>query len=433
MLDRGLRRGFDPALEREANAAGQRVAAEQLDRRDLRALATFTIDPASARDYDDAISAQDSGDGSTRVWVHIADVAAHVPEGSPLDREARRRSTSVYVPGAVEPMLPHALSSDACSLMPRAERPAVTVELELRGAEVVSAAFYRSLIRSDARLDYDRVDRIFAGAEQAEDPWREPLAAARAAAAALQAKRERSGALVVESEEPEFDFDEHGNVIDVRGSVQTESHRLIEHLMIAANEAVARLLAEHRTPCLYRVHERPDPERIARLVDQLASLDVPTPPLPASSSERQHMTSTQAAELAGRHLQARRPARPAHRARADRPGIARAALAQAGLLLARQPRPCGPAFERLLPLHLSHPPLSRHRLPPRAAVGGGRRRARAARRRAGRARRVDLRTRARRDGRSSATATRSRCAFALAATAARSSTESMSSRARSAG
>jgi len=167
----------------------------------------------------------------------------------------------------------------------------------LRGAEVLSAAFYRSLIRSDARLDYDRVDRIFAGAEQAEDPWREPLAAARAAAAALQAKRERSGALVVESEEPEFDFDEHGNVIDVRGSVQTESHRLIEHLMIAANEAVARLLAEHRTPCLYRVHERPDPERIARLVDQLASLDVPTPPLPASSSEREHMTSTQAADL----------------------------------------------------------------------------------------------------------------------------------------
>jgi ribonuclease R len=305
MLDRGLRRGFDPALEREASAAGQRVAAERLDRRDLRALATFTIDPAGARDYDDAISAQAGGDGSTRVWVHIADVAAHVPEGSPLDREARRRSTSVYVPGAVEPMLPHALSSDACSLMPGADRPAVTVELQLRGAEVASAAFYRSLIRSDARLDYDRVDRIFAGDEQAEDPWREPLGAARAAAAALQAKRERSGALVVESEEPEFDFDEHGNVIDVRGSVQTESHRLIEHLMIAANEAVARLLAEHRTPCLYRVHERPDPERIARLVDQLASLDVPTPPLPASSShrpgtgKREHMTSTQAADLLG--------------------------------------------------------------------------------------------------------------------------------------
>jgi ribonuclease R len=291
MLDRGLRRGFAPELERDAKAAAERAAGEQRERRDLRSLATFTVDPASARDFDDAISAQDAGDGRARVWVHIADVAAHVPEGSPLDREARRRSTSVYVPGAVEPMLPHALSSDACSLMPGVDRRAVTVELELRGAQVASAAFYRSLIRSDARLDYDRVDRIFAGEEQAEDPWREPLAVARRTAAALHAKRERSGALSVESEEPEFDFDERGNVLDVRPSVQTESHGVIEHLMIAANEAVARLLAQHRVPCLYRVHERPDPVRIERLIDQLASLDVPTPPLP------ENMTSTQAADL----------------------------------------------------------------------------------------------------------------------------------------
>jgi ribonuclease R len=293
MLDRGLRRGFDAALERQAREAGQRVAGEPRPRRDLRALATFTIDPASARDYDDAISAQQAADGLTSVWVHIADVAAHVPEGSPLDREARARATSVYVPGAVEPMLPHALSSDACSLMPGADRAAVSVELAMRGAEVVSAAFYRSLIRSDARLDYDQVDRIFAGSERAADPWREPLAAARQAAAALAAKRDSAGALVVESEEPEFQFDEHGNVTDVRASVQTESHRLIEHLMIAANEAVARLLDQRRVPCLYRVHERPDPERVQRLVAQLASLDVPTPPLP------KHMTSTQAADLLG--------------------------------------------------------------------------------------------------------------------------------------
>jgi ribonuclease R len=299
MLDRGLRRGFDPALERDARAAGQRVAGEQRNRRDLRELATFTIDPASARDFDDAISAQELGDGLTRVWVHIADVAAHVPEGSPLDREARRRATSVYVPGAVEPMLPHALSSDACSLVPGSERPAVTVELQLHGAEVLSAAFYRSLIRSDACLDYERVDRIFAGAEHASEPWREPLAAARSAAAALQAKRDSGGALVVESEEPEFQFDERGHVLEVRASIQTESHRLIEHLMIAANEAVARLLDQQRVPCLYRVHERPDPERVERLVDQLASLGVPTPPLPASSPEGESMSATQAADLLG--------------------------------------------------------------------------------------------------------------------------------------
>ena len=293
MIDRGLSRGFEPAVEREAEAAAERVGRGRQDRRDLRELPTFTIDPASARDFDDAISAESIGEGATRVWVHIADVVAHVPEGSLVDREARRRATSVYVPGAVEPMLPHVLSSDACSLRPGADRPAVTVELELHGATVTRASFYRSLIRSDQRLDYDRVDRIFAGREAPAEPWSSPLAAAREAAAALQQRREQSGALVVESEEPEFSFDEHGNVSDVRGRVQTESHRLVEHLMIAANEAVAGLLAQRGVPCLYRVHERPEPARIERLVDQLASLEVPTPPLP------ERIGPAQAAELVG--------------------------------------------------------------------------------------------------------------------------------------
>jgi ribonuclease R len=293
MLDRGLARAFDQAVEREARAAGEQARRKELNRRDLRELPTFTIDPVSARDFDDAISAVALDADTTRVWVHIADVAAHVPEGSLLDREARRRATSTYAPGAVEPMLPHALSSDACSLMPGVERLAVTVEMELRGAEVVRAAFYRSTIRSDARLDYERVDRIFAGGESAAEPWGEPLRAARAVAAQLQDKRERSGALVVDSEEPEFSFDEHGNVAEIVGRVQTESHRLIEHLMIAANEAVAGLLAQRGVPCLYRVHERPQPERVERLADQLASLEVPTPALPGN------MSSTQAAELIG--------------------------------------------------------------------------------------------------------------------------------------
>jgi ribonuclease R len=294
MLDRGLARGFDAAVEHEARTVGGRALERQeAGRRDLRELPTFTIDPASARDFDDAISAEARGDGVTRVWVHIADVAAHVREGSLLDREARKRATSVYVPGAVEPMLPHALSSDACSLMPAVERLAVTVELELHGAEVTRAAFYRSLIRSDARLDYERVDRIFAGTDTAPDPWGTPLRAARAVAGELQRKRDASGALVVDSEEPEFSFDQHGNVSDIAGRVQTESHRLVEHLMIAANEAVAALLSQRGVPCLYRVHERPQPERVERLAEQLASLDVPTPPLPES------MSSSQAAELIG--------------------------------------------------------------------------------------------------------------------------------------
>jgi ribonuclease R len=306
MLDRGLARGFDPAVEREAAEAGERVKRAPGERRDLRALATFTIDPVSARDFDDAISAEalnggatGGGEARTRIWVHIADVAAHVPEGSLVDREARKRATSVYVPGAVEPMLPHTLSSDACSLVPGSDRAAVTVELELQGAHVARAAFYRSLIRSDARLDYERVDRIFAGSESAAEPWGAPLRAARDAAAALQHARERSGALVVDSEEPEFEFDERGNVIRILARAQTESHRLIEHLMIAANDAVAALLEQRDVPCLFRVHERPEPERVERLADQLATLEVPTPALPASSSKGEHMSSTQAADLLG--------------------------------------------------------------------------------------------------------------------------------------
>jgi ribonuclease R len=287
MLDRGLPRGFSDDLEREAREAAERARRSDHERRDLRELATFTIDPVTAEDFDDAVSAELLDGGVVRVWVHIADVTAHVPEESPLDREARRRATSVYVPGAVEPMLPYALSSDACSLRAGLERRAVTVELELRGAEVVRAAFYRSLIRSDESLDYDRVDRIFAGTESAAEPWAEPLRVARATAAALQQKRERSGALVVESNEPEVSFDQQGNVNEIRSRVQTESHRLIEHLMIAANEAVASLLAERSMPCLYRVHEPPEPESVERLANQLASLGVPTPALPERMSAQQ--------------------------------------------------------------------------------------------------------------------------------------------------
>src|SRR5206468_5612890 len=124
-------------------------------RRDLRSLPTFTIDPVTARDFDDAISAASQEDGSARVWVHIADVSAYVRPRALVDREAYRRGTSVYVPGAVEPMLPTALSNRACSLVPGADRLAVTVEIEFDGDRVTSRSFHRSLIRSDERLDYD--------------------------------------------------------------------------------------------------------------------------------------------------------------------------------------------------------------------------------------------------------------------------------------
>jgi ribonuclease R len=278
MLDRGLARRFDPLVEREAREAAEHV--REVDRLDLRSLPTFTIDPPTARDFDDAISAERLDDGAVRVWVHIADVAAHVPPGSRVDREAFRRGTSVYVPGLVEPMLPEALSNQACSLVPDQDRLAVTVEMELAGAKRRRVAFHRTIIRSDRRLTYPEVDAIFAGRERAEEPWAAPLAAARRAADALQEAREAQGALEVESEEPEFSFSGEGHVTALLPSEQTESHRLIEHLMIAANEAVATLLESRKLPTLYRVHERPEPLRVQRLAEQLASLDIPTPPLP---------------------------------------------------------------------------------------------------------------------------------------------------------
>jgi len=290
MLERGLRRRFDPAVERAARSAAEVDALVDVPRRDLRDLTTFTIDPATAKDFDDAISAERRGEGRWRIWVHIADVSAYVRPGSLVDKEAYRRGTSVYVPGKVEPMLPEALSNGACSLRPAEDRNAVTVELDLDGVRVVRSAFYRSLIRSDARLDYDQVDRIFAGSERAQAPWAEPLGVAREASAALQAERERGGALAIESAEPDFAFDAQGHVTAQQRVVQTEAHRLIEHLMILANEQVAKLLSERKVPALYRVHERPDGEAAERLVAQLASLDVPTPPTP------EYLTPQQAAD-----------------------------------------------------------------------------------------------------------------------------------------
>jgi ribonuclease R len=294
MLDRGLRRTFDPAVAYEARGTAARDAAADPGRRDLRELPTFTIDPASARDFDDAISASVQEKGSWRIWVHIADVAAHVDPRSLVDREAYRRSTSVYVPGAVEPMLPEALSNRACSLVPGEDRATVTVEMVLTGDRVTSAAFYRSVIRSDERLDYDRVDRIFAGRERAQDPWGPSLAAARAAAAGLAARRAAQAAITLESAEPEFRFDDDGHVVAIASVHQTESHRLIEHLMISANEQVAEFLDRRHIPALFRVHEPPDGTAAERLVEQLASLGVPTPPI-----ARGHMTPQQAAEVVG--------------------------------------------------------------------------------------------------------------------------------------
>jgi ribonuclease R len=307
LWDRGMRRGFPEPLDREARDAVREAREAPTARRDLTDLATFTVDPATARDFDDAVSAEPHGDG-IRLWIHIADVAAHVRPGGGLDSEALRRGTSTYVPGSVEPMLPGVLSDDACSLNPGVDRLAVTAEIVLDpNGHPRSTSFYRSRIRSDARLDYDQLDEVFAGRSEPPPHVADPLALARAAAATL-ADRRPVGSLEIESFEPEFSFDRDGAVTGARSVPQTEAHKLIEHVMILANERVAELLERRRVPTLYRVHEAPDPQRTSFLVEQLASLDVPTPPLP------ERLSTSEAGELVGEisRIVAREAARRGH-------------------------------------------------------------------------------------------------------------------------
>jgi ribonuclease R len=305
-------RGFRASLELEAGEAAGVAESRSGPRRDLTDLPTFTVDPATARDFDDAVSAQREGE-AIRLWIHIADVAAHVPPGSPLDREARRRANSTYAPGAVEPMLPHALSEEACSLAPGVERLAVTVEVELEpGGRPGSASFYRSRIRSDARLDYDELDVIFSARAEAPQAVAEPLSVAREAAAKL-GERRGATSLEVESFEPEFRFDSRGRVVGAQGVAQTESHQLIERLMILANEQVAELLVRKRVPAIYRVHARPDPPRIERLIAQLHELEIPTPPLRGTPAPREAAElAAQASRLVAREAARRGHGRPAY-------------------------------------------------------------------------------------------------------------------------
>ena len=252
MVDRGLRRCYARAAEAEATAAADEPFAADA-RVDLRRAADLQIDPDDARDFDDAISARREPE-LIRLWVHIADVTAYLRPGGPLEREALRRGTSVYVPGAVEPMLPELLSSGACSLRPAADRLAVTVELELHGTDRAPSA---STARSSAATPGSPTARSIGCSPVASAPptrgdRRWPLA--RELAAALRERRETRGSLELSGAEPVFDFDGAGHVTGIRHEPQTESHRLIEELMILANEQVAEL--PRRAP---RAHPLPGP------------------------------------------------------------------------------------------------------------------------------------------------------------------------------
>ena len=239
-------------------------------RTDLRDLTTFTIDPATAEDFDDALSVREEQDG-IRAWVHIADVSAHVAAGSPLDDGAATRAFTTYVPGRAAPMLPPALADDRCSLRPHEDRLTFTVEFPPRGEPLL----YRSVIRSDARLTYGQAER-----REAEPAVASALELIDGLTARLRDRRFARGALRIESPEIAFAFDGRGGIARAWKESEPTAHRLVEELMIAANEAVAELLSSRHRATLYRIHERPDPDSIELLLAKLADLDVPTPPAP---------------------------------------------------------------------------------------------------------------------------------------------------------
>ena len=278
LVDEGLREGFEPHDVPEASLEG---------RTDFRDLTTFTIDPDTAKDFDDAISVRREGDG-VRVWVHIADVSYFVPAGSPLDRGAERRGNSVYVPGLVAPMLPHALADEACSLRPNEDRLTVTVEFAPDG----TPSFHRSVIRSRERFTYGQVQRILEGREQQE--LADDVRLADSVSAELRRKRFARGALRVESPEANFAFDGRGGVERAWLEAEPRAHALIEELMILANEAVAAFTVARKSKSLYRVHEQPEPQSVELLLTKLADLDVPTPPSP----EKDSMSPAEAARVA---------------------------------------------------------------------------------------------------------------------------------------
>ena len=287
MEQEGLRRPFEPYEPPAPSLEG---------RTDLRELVTFTIDPDTAKDFDDAISARGE-DGGIRVWVHIADVSAFVPAGTSLDVGASHRGNSVYIPGRVAPMLPPQLADDLCSLRPHVERLCLTVEVLFdERLEPGEPVFYRSVIRSDERLTYGRAEEILGGRAQAESrAVGEALPVADRLAAELRRRRFARGALRIESREVTFAFDEQGEIERAWLETEPAAHALVEELMILANEAVGALLADRRRDALFRVHEPPDPQAIGLLLAKLADLDVPTPPAP----DDDHMTRREAAALAG--------------------------------------------------------------------------------------------------------------------------------------
>jgi ribonuclease R len=248
---------------------------------DLREIPLITIDPADARDHDDAVWACDDDDpaneGGFRVIVAIADVAHYVRPGSALDREARERGNSVYFPDRVEPMLPERLSADLCSLRPGEDRPALAVTMVFNhNGTKTGHAFSRVLMRSAAKLSYQQAQNAADGQADADTrplcaPVLEPLWRAYRTVDKARAKR---APLALDLPERRIVFDKDGNIAGVVVPPRLEAHKLIEEFMIQANVCAAETLEAQASPLVYRVHEAPAADRVDALADFLKSMDL---------------------------------------------------------------------------------------------------------------------------------------------------------------
>lgn len=285
---------FPDEVEREAEAFPERIGtAEREGRQDFRDDPVVTIDGETAQDFDDGILVRPRKEGGWTLAVHIADVSHYVHPGSALDSEARRRGTSVYFPGRCIPMLPERLSNGLCSLRPDEERLVQSVVLQVgEDGAIRSSAFQDGVIRSRARLTYGEVAAVVeerdSGAREDRAELVPLLDAAAECARALRERRLARGALDFDLPAPEILLDLRGATTDIVTRPRNLAHRMIEEFMLAANQAVAAWLVRRRVPTLFRVHERPDLDRLQALDEVLEAFGMRLP-RPLEAIAPQHL------------------------------------------------------------------------------------------------------------------------------------------------
>jgi ribonuclease R len=270
---RGIAVGFSPSVEQECEKMLPPEHTDTSGRTDLTDTLTFTIDPEDARDHDDAVSITATERG-WRAIISIADVSHYVRPGTATDLEAYDRATSVYFPGRCVPMLPERISSELASLVPGQDRLAVSAFLDIaRDGSVIDCSFARTVIRSAHRLTYEQAQSTLDGeSNELSEDTREALACLSQCARALTRRRLARGSIDLDLPEPRIELDADGEPARIVRRSRLDTHRIIEELMIATNEAVARFLEAHDSAFLYRIHERPDEESVVSLATRLSLL-----------------------------------------------------------------------------------------------------------------------------------------------------------------